>query len=43
MNKIIRKVRLSDEVYKIVVEAPLIAAERRPGQFVIVQRDTDFG
>ena len=43
MNKIIQKVQLSDEVYKIVVEAPLIAEERKPGQFVIVQRDTEFG
>jgi ferredoxin--NADP+ reductase len=43
MNKIIEKVQLSDEVFRIVVEAPLIAEERKPGQFVIVQRDTDFG
>lgn len=43
MNTIIEKVRLSDEVYRIVVKAPLIAEERKPGQFVIVQRDTDFG
>jgi ferredoxin--NADP+ reductase len=43
MNKIVEKIRLSDEVYQIVVEAPLIAEERKPGQFVIVQRDTDFG
>jgi ferredoxin--NADP+ reductase len=43
MNKIIEKTRLSDEVYRIVVEAPLIAEERKPGQFVIVQRDADFG
>lgn len=43
MNKIIEKFRLSDEVYRLKVEAPLIAEARRPGQFVIVQRDTDFG
>jgi ferredoxin--NADP+ reductase len=43
MNKILEKVRLSDEVYRIVVEAPLIAEERKPGQFVIVQQDSDFG
>ena len=42
MNKILEKVQLSDEVYRIVVEAPLIAEERKPGQFVIVQRDADF-
>jgi len=43
MNKILEKVRLSDEVYRMVVEAPLIAEERKPGQFVIVQGDTDYG
>jgi ferredoxin--NADP+ reductase len=42
MNKIVEKVRLSDEVYRIVVEAPLIAEERKPGQFVIVQRNSEF-
>ncbi|MDR1625135.1 MAG: sulfide/dihydroorotate dehydrogenase-like FAD/NAD-binding protein [Spirochaetia bacterium] len=42
MNRIVEKVRLSDEVYRIVVEAPLVAEERRPGQFVIVQRDSEF-
>ena len=43
MNKLMEKQRLSAEVYRIVVEAPLIARERKPGQFVIVQRDSDFG
>ncbi len=43
MNKILEKIRLSDEVYRIKVEAPLIARERRPGQFVILQLDSNFG
>jgi ferredoxin--NADP+ reductase len=43
MNKIISKKRLSDEVYEITAEAPLIAASRKAGQFVIVQIDTDWG
>ncbi len=43
MNKIIAKQQLSEEVFRIEVEAPMIAAARRPGQFVIVQLDTNFG
>lgn len=43
MNKIVAKEQIAHEVYRIEVEAPLIAAERQPGQFVIVQIDTDFG
>lgn len=43
MKKILHKERLSDEVFKMRIEAPLIAQERRPGQFVIVQLDTSFG
>lgn len=43
MNRILAKEHLSDEVFLMRVEAPLIAAERRPGQFVIVQLDTEFG
>lgn len=37
------KSRLSDEVYRIDVEAPHIARERKAGQFVIVQTDVDYG
>ncbi|MDZ4200199.1 MAG: sulfide/dihydroorotate dehydrogenase-like FAD/NAD-binding protein [Kiritimatiellia bacterium] len=43
MNRLASKEQLSDEVYRLRIEAPLIAAERRPGQFVIVQIDSDFG
>lgn len=43
MNKIIYKEQLSGDVYLMRVEAPLIAEERQPGQFVIVLTDTEFG
>lgn len=34
---------LAEEVFRIKVRAPLIAAQRRPGQFVILLLDTEFG
>lgn len=37
MNKIVEKEHFSEKVVKLVVEAPLIARSRRPGQFVIVR------
>jgi ferredoxin--NADP+ reductase len=43
MHRILHKQQLSDEVYLIRVEAALIARERQPGQFVIVQADNNFG
>lgn len=43
MNRILAKEQLSEQVFRIRVEAPLIAAERRPGQFVILQLDTSYG
>jgi len=43
MNTILKKKKLSDNVFQYTVAAPLIARERKPGQFVIVQVDTDFG
>ena len=43
MNKILAKRRLSEEVYRLEVEAPLVARERKAGQFVIVQVDADYG
>lgn len=39
MNKIIEKEYLSGKVVRMVVEAPLIAASRKPGHFVIVIAD----
>ena len=43
MNKITSKTRLSENVYRMDVEAPLIARERKAGQFVILQVDDEFG
>ena len=43
MKKILKKVQLSGEVFRMDIEAPLIAEERKPGQFLIVQLDTNFG
>lgn len=43
MNRILAKEQLSDEVFLMRVEAPLIAQERRPGQFVILQVNGEFG
>ena len=37
MNRIIAKERFSEKVFKLVVEAPLIAKARRAGHFVIVR------
>lgn len=37
MNKIVRKDRFSERVFRLVVEAPLIARSRRAGHFVIVR------
>ena len=43
MNKIVAKKQLSDNVFQMEVEAPLIASERKAGQFVIVMIDEDKG
>lgn len=43
MAKIVYKRQLAEEVFEMRVEAPLIAEERSPGQFVIVQLDSDYG
>ena len=43
MNQILTKERLSQDVYRMRIRAPLIAEERKPGQFVILQLDTEFG
>ena len=41
MNKILMKKRLSPQVFEMEVEAPLIAKERKAGQFVIFQLGDD--
>ncbi len=43
MNKIVKKEQLSDGVFRMEIESPLIAQERKPGQFIILQVDDDFG
>ena len=42
-HKIVTKEYLSENVVRIRVEAALIAKERQPGQFVVVQTDVDYG
>ena len=43
MFNIIAKQQLSDEVFRMDIAAPLIASERRPGQFDILQTDDNYG
>ena len=43
MYRILEKTQLSKDVFQMVVEAPLIAQERKAGQFIILQIDKDFG
>ncbi len=42
MNKILEKKQLSELVYMMKIEAPLIARERKAGQFIILQVDDEF-
>jgi len=43
MYKIVSKKQLSADVFRMELEAPLIARERKPGQFIILQIDNDVG
>ena len=43
MNEILEKRELADEVFQMKISNQLIASERKPGQFVIIQLDTNFG
>ncbi len=43
MNKILAKKQLSADVFRMKIEAPLIAEERKAGQFLILQVDKEFG
>ena len=43
MNKILQKRQLSENVFRMEVEAPLIAKERRAGQFIILMVDEALG
>jgi len=42
-KRILYKEQLSDDVFLMRIHAPLIAGERRPGQFIILAVDDDFG
>lgn len=43
MAKIISKEQLSESVFKMVLDAPLIAEEREAGQFIMLQINEDTG
>ena len=43
MYRIVEKKKLSDLVYTMKIEAPLIAESRKPGQFIILQVEPDWG
>ena len=43
MNTILHKQQLSQDVYLMRLHAPLIAAEREAGQFIILQTDDEYG
>jgi ferredoxin--NADP+ reductase len=42
-HRILAKSELAENVLRLRVEAPLIATERKPGQFIILSVDNDFG
>ncbi len=42
MNKVIKKTRLSKDVFRMEIESPAIAKNRKPGQFVVLQLDSVF-
>lgn len=41
-HRIVRKRQIGEDVFWAEVEAPLIAAARRPGQFIILSIDSDY-
>jgi ferredoxin--NADP+ reductase len=43
MSKILYKEQLSENVFLMRLEAPLIAEERKAGQFIILQIDEEYG
>ncbi|MDA3809501.1 MAG: sulfide/dihydroorotate dehydrogenase-like FAD/NAD-binding protein [Spirochaetaceae bacterium] len=42
-NKIIKKTKLSNDVYQMEIDAPLIAEERKAGQFIVLLIDLEHG
>ena len=43
MPEILMKQQLSEHVFRMRLTAPLIAEERKAGQFIILQLDKDLG
>ena len=43
MNTILGKRKLSADVFRMKINAPLIAEERKAGQFIILQVDKNYG
>ena len=43
MTKILKKTQLSENVFRMTLEAPLIARERKAGQFIILRTDAEWG
>lgn len=43
MNRILEKKQLSETVFQMRIDAPLIARERKAGQFIILQLCEDYG
>ena len=43
MNRILEKKKLSETVFQMRIDAPLIARERKAGQFIILQLCEDYG
>ncbi len=43
MNRIVKKIQLSSDVFQMEIEAPHIASSRKAGQFVILMLDDDLG
>lgn len=43
MNRIVEKRQLSENVFGMTIEAPLIASERKAGQFIILMVDEESG
>ena len=42
MNRILSRKQLSENVYRMQIESPLIASERRPGQFIILSLSDEY-
>jgi ferredoxin--NADP+ reductase len=42
-HKIVSKSQLSEHVFSVEVEAPLIAQARKPGQFVVISLNNEYG